>query len=191
MATTRKVSLSKQADWETWLSFIQTKATRSGIWDLINPSLATKAAEFPEPVKPSPPLPEPGQQVDKNAVETYKLLTADYKLDLDEYDRQQRALTEITNFIHETVSVQTATFIKKADTHPWSQLRALKARLAPTDSARSVEVINKHHRLVEEVIHTINDLRFSKPCDRPSTHVYSTLPIHTYEAYELKGWLWV
>ena len=43
-----------------------------------------------------------------------------------------------------------------------------------------------HRHLVEEVLHTFNGLRFSKPCDRSSAHtVHSTLPIHpyTYEAY--------
>ena len=106
MTITRKVSLSKQTNWETWLSFIQTKAIRSNVWNLINSSLAIKSTEFLKLVKSSPLLSKAEQQIYKNVVEIYKLLIVDFKLDLNEYDRQQRILTEITNFIHEIVSVQ-------------------------------------------------------------------------------------
>ena len=147
MASSRKVILSKPVDWETWISFVETKATRSEVWDLINPSFTIKPSEIPKPSKPVLPVPAQNQPLDKDLVEIFKLQTAAYRNDLDEYDRQQRALTDIINFIHESISVQTALHIRKVDSHPWSQLRALKAALAPTDQARSLEIEKQYHKL--------------------------------------------
>ena len=94
-------------------------------------------------------MPAQNQPLDKDFVEIFKLQTAAYRNDLNEYDRQQRALTDIINFIHESISVQTALHIRKVDSHSWSQLRTLKAALVPTDQARSLEIEKQYHKLTK------------------------------------------
>lgn len=147
--TTQKIVLAKSADWKKWIFSVKTKAMNSGVWDLINPDLNIKPLQQERPIKPTFVVPQSTNEIDKDSYKLFKIQISAYKHDLDEYDRQQNALMEIINFIHDSLSVQTALFIKNVDAHPWSQLRALKARLAPTDQARSIEVERLYHRLAK------------------------------------------
>ena len=144
---TRKIVLAKPADWETWISFLKTKATNLGVWELVNPDLTEKPAAKERPAKPIFEPPQDAAQIDNNAFNLFKIQSAVYKLNLDEYEREQKAFTDITNFIHDTLAIQVAAFTKGADADPWSQLRALKLKLAPTDQARKMEVERLYHRL--------------------------------------------
>ena len=131
----------------TWFLFVRTRATNSGIWNLVNPETTPKPLDVLPPIKPVFILPIDPSTYDPAAYEVFKVQTHIYKLWLGEYEKQQKAYADLITFIQETVTVQNATYIQKVDAHPWNLLRALKERLAPSDEARSIEIENKYHKL--------------------------------------------
>ena len=147
MSTTRKIVLGKPADWDTWFSFVRSRATNSGIWDLVNPEIITKPISIQSPTEPVFILSTDAATFDPRAYEVYKAQTHIYKIQLAKYEKQQKAFADLITFIQDTITVQNATYIQKEEPHPWNQLRALKTRLAPSDSARCIEIENKYHRL--------------------------------------------
>ena len=72
-----------------------------------------------------------------------------YNIQLQQYDRQRKAFTELMDFIYDTIALQNIIYIQSEDPNPWSILRALKARLAPTDEARSDEIEAQYQRLIK------------------------------------------
>ena len=84
---------------------------------------------------------------DPRAYEVYKAQTHIYKIQLAKYEKQQKVFADLITFIQDTITVQNATYIQKEEPHPWNQLRALKTRLAPSYSARCIEIEIKYHRL--------------------------------------------
>ena len=50
--TTTKVTLTKPADWDLWISYVRARATYSQIWDLINPDLTKRPVALMKPILP-------------------------------------------------------------------------------------------------------------------------------------------
>lgn len=147
MTSNRKIVLSKTADWDSWFSFVKTKATIGGIWELVDPSKPTIPSHQQLPVPPTFQAPTDPLEINQQACYLFEIQILEYKLQLEGYDRQQKAFSELIIFIHDTISVQNAVYIQKEDPNPWSMLRALKARLAPTDTVRSMDIEAKYHKL--------------------------------------------
>lgn len=143
----RKIVLGKPLDWDTWISFVKSRADNNDIWELVNPELTEKPETLKKPQKPNYDLPEDDAQFDQKKFEAYKARMQLYKADLAEYEKQKKAFGDLISFIQETITTSTAIFIQKEDTHPWNLLRALKRRLAPSDDARSLEIEQKYIKL--------------------------------------------
>ncbi|KAF4310709.1 Integrase catalytic core [Botryosphaeria dothidea] len=72
----------------------------------------------------------------------------DYKEDKKEYDRQMRELNNLSSLIEDSVSQPLLPLLRKIeDSHPYAQLRALKARLQPSVSTQQEFILNKLREL--------------------------------------------
>jgi hypothetical protein len=146
MINTRKVVLSKPADWDIWFSFVKAKAINHEVWELVNPSIEAKSVGIPKPTPPIMPVVGPGG-LNKDAVELYKLECASYTHRTADYQNQKKALIDLINYIQEIITVDNVIYIRSIDLHSWNQLRALKKRLASTDSARTMIIEAKYRQL--------------------------------------------
>lgn len=144
-SNTKKVILAKSVDWDPWISFVRKRAKASRIWEYVDPSLSDKPAQ---PLPPTKPIlaRQVGGAVDPIALEVYKLDLVEYKAELAEYERQEKAFGDLGAFIQDTIAAHNAVFIQYED-HPWNVLVALKNRLAPSDESRSLAVEQRYQKL--------------------------------------------
>lgn len=147
MSTSKKVILSKTADWDPWISFVRNRAKASRIWDLVDPTLTERPQQLELPEEPIYTIPAAGTPLNRDTLEIYKVQNSLYKMQLAAYERQEKAFGDLTAFIQDTIAANNVIFIQKEDSHPWNILRALKNRLAPSDEARSLAVEQKYHKL--------------------------------------------
>jgi hypothetical protein len=84
---------------------------------------------------------------DRDAFEYYKVEFLVYKNNLSAYETQQRAITNLINFIQETITVENALYIEKMKSHSWDQLRALQTRLTSTNVARLMNIETRYRKL--------------------------------------------
>ena len=63
------------------------------------------------------------------------------------HEKEQKAYAEILKLITSTITATNAIYIQDVESHPWSILKRLKERLAPSDKARSLELELKYHLL--------------------------------------------
>ena len=147
--STRKTILAKPEDWDTWFSFIRDRATGTRIWNEVNPEVIPRPANLQEPTQPEFQIPDNAADFDSKAYEVHKARMDAYKHQLAAYERQQKAYTDLIEFIHETITVQVALVVRKIESHPWNKLVALKQHLSPSDDARNVEIENKYRKVCQ------------------------------------------
>ncbi|KAG6995781.1 hypothetical protein G7Y79_00042g078860 [Physcia stellaris] len=145
--TKRELKLSSSKDWDAWLSVVRAKATGYSIWDLIDPSKDTRPTGKFEPVEPNLDAQQGVDFTEKHA--RYKIALSKYKKELQDWKEQKDSMAKIIDHIYSTTTVTNLIFIQSVEIHPWTVLRALKARLAPTDSARSLELEQEYNRLIK------------------------------------------
>ena len=111
----------------------------------------TTISRGPKPARPQYPA-KPilarleGGTVDPTALELYKVDIVQYEADLAEYERQEKAFGDLRGFIQDTIAAHNAVLIQHED-HPWSVLRALKNRLAPSAQSRSLAIEQRYQKL--------------------------------------------
>lgn len=104
--------------------------------------MPTKPAQPQYPAKPIL-IRLQGGHVDPTSLEAYKLELLEHKIELAEYERQEKAFADLIEFIQETIAAQNVVFIQNED-HLWNILRALKNRFAPSDQAKSLAIEQKY-----------------------------------------------
>lgn len=139
--------MSSQKDWDPWIAIVKAKATGYKIWNLINPALEEKPAARLEPTRPILNAMEGDDFVEKNL--RYKYAMTEYKQDLQAYKEEQEAMAKMITHIYDTTASGNLTFIEKVEVHPWNVLRALKARLAPKDAARRLDLEKRYRHLIK------------------------------------------
>lgn len=146
------LELISSKDWDLWFSVVKSKAVAYHIWDLIDPSKNEKPKNLEEPEAPTEPslitAPLSSSEEIAKAIELYGEATEDYTISYEEYDHQQQYLVKIIDFIYDTVSTSNFAFLQGIEAHPWDLLRALQAKLAPSDQARSLELQRLYKKLV-------------------------------------------
>ena len=145
--STKKIILSKTADWDAWFSFVRSRATNNGIWDLIDPDLDEKPDSLTMPYKPEFVMPVDDLDFNIIAYNAFKARKDLYKTDLALYEQQRKSFGDIITFIQETIAAHNVIFIQKEEPHLWNHLRALKRRLAPSDNVRCLQIEQKYHQL--------------------------------------------
>jgi hypothetical protein len=145
------VTLSGPSDWDEWIEIIKTKAMGNKIWEYVDPS--TPKDDLPtlqEPTIPRSRDVNPNKatvaQLDANELEELKLLCYDYKRQVAAYERKEAALGNLRSSIQETISRPYLPYTFKCET-PYEMLVKLKQRIAPTDRAREVELVNRYNKM--------------------------------------------
>lgn len=127
-------------------------AVSGGVWRYINPDLENP---IPEPIRPVAPSPAEASLVEGHTTfasltpderEIFKLIYSEYKESLSLARQEMETLKAIRNHLVTSVSKDNIVYIETKDTI-YDMLVALKKRLAPTDEARKLEVIDKYRRL--------------------------------------------
>ena len=144
----RELKLVQTKDWDQWISQVRTKATGYRIWDLINPSKDSRPTSRTEPLEPvyTPPLVTTIDTIAK-AEADHKMAKKDYHTAYLKWNQEQESFVKIIDFIYDTVSASNIAFLQHCEVHPWDLLRTLQKRLAPTDSARSLELERLYKKL--------------------------------------------
>ena len=145
----QETKLITSKDWDDWLIVVKGKSSSYHIWSLVNPALNTKPTALPEPQEPAiPHIPDTASAEDSSkAVSKYTLQVTKYNTDLARWEKQQASFTRILDFIYASISKANLVYIESAEVHPWDYLRALQAKLAPSDSARSLAIEKDYHRV--------------------------------------------
>lgn len=116
--TTKKITLAKPADWDAWISFVRARATTSRVWDLIDPDADVKPDSLIEPTLPRYVMPADDTAFNLITYNAHKARKDLYKIDLQLYERQQKALSDIITFIQDTIAASNVPFIQKVAPHP-------------------------------------------------------------------------
>lgn len=134
MSRTKEVILATPEDWGSWISLVRTRATKSRIWDLVNPSLTEKPVALEDPEVPEYDIPEDGKDFDHEA---FKAQTRVYKMRLAEFERQNESSGDHISCIQDTIPIHNLIFfLETEEPHPWNILRAVKRRFGPCDEPR-------------------------------------------------------
>ena len=149
MTTKREAKLVTGKDWDPWLNIVKGKARAYQIWNLIDPSLAVKPTALADPVMPQAVISTEEQSAadSTKAMNNYKQSMSQWKALLTQYTKQTESFSKIVDYIYDTVSITNHPFLEHTEPHPWDMLRALKSKLAPTDSARTLEYERLYKKL--------------------------------------------
>ncbi|KAL8817162.1 MAG: hypothetical protein Q9191_008198 [Dirinaria sp. TL-2023a] len=79
----------------------------------------------------------------------YKFAMSEYKSELYDYYSEQKVMVNIIRHIYDTTAASNLSCIEKVEVHPWNLLRALKARLAPSDAARCRDLEQRYTRIIQ------------------------------------------
>ncbi|MCJ1263991.1 hypothetical protein MMC22_003862 [Lobaria immixta] len=130
--SSEKVNLAKPADWDAWISFLRTRATKNKIWDPVNPDLSGKPTSLEAPKVPELTIPDDHSLFDMNANNALKAQKMVYKIRVAEYERQNEAFGDLISCIQDTTPLLNFIFLLKTEEpHPWNFLRGLKRRFGP------------------------------------------------------------
>ncbi|KAL9575969.1 MAG: hypothetical protein Q9212_007511, partial [Teloschistes hypoglaucus] len=132
----RKVELVLSKDWDSWFTIIKAKAHIYEIWDLISPDLNVKPRLLPKPKefwlnKQNPTSAD---------MEVFNFENKVYKSQWAAWKEQKDSLSKIQEFILDTCGSTNLKLLQYVDPTPWDLLRALKLRMAPSDSPRQIEL---------------------------------------------------
>ena len=145
------IILSSPSDWDEWLEVLKTKAIGGKIWQFVDPSVPKESL----PVLTELELPQPADinnekttvaELDNGEKEELKFRRHEQKRQQATYDKQDAAMASLRTFIQETVSRTYLRYTFKCDS-PYEMLIALKKRVAPTDRARKLELINWYQKM--------------------------------------------
>jgi hypothetical protein len=139
----KKMILSKLTDWDIEFSFVKIKAINHEVWKLINLAIEVKLVEIFKSSSSIMLIVE-FKNLNKNAVELYKLECVSYIYRTTDYQNQKKTLINFINYIQKIITVDNVIYIRSIDSHSWNQLRALKKRQAFTDSTRTIIIKTKY-----------------------------------------------
>lgn len=145
------VILDKPSDWDEWLFLVKEKALINDIWQYTNPNLDVEPIQPIKPVRPTP------IDVDPQAITildltpdqrlTLQLLRDDYKSQEKDHVLLSKGIKELNSLICTTISRTNLTYILQDCDTPYRKLKALQRRLAPTDRARELELMQQYQDL--------------------------------------------
>jgi hypothetical protein len=148
--TSKAVILDSPSQWEDWYFVVESMAQDANVWDYINPNLSAQPDIPTLPLQPTASTINPDAtslvDLDINERDLYKLLFAEFKEEKAHVAKILDELKAINHHIVTTISATNIAYIRDKKTG-YGRLTALKQRLAPTDYARKLEVIQKWNKL--------------------------------------------
>lgn len=158
MAANRSVILAQTKDWDPWIAIAKAKAVQARIWGFIDPSQPTKPQELEEPDYPTyiPPIGIPPNVVASpeqisDAQEAHKDAKFRFKQQYNKYEDQRKGIASMVEWIYANVSASNLAFLRFVEPYPWDLLRTLQSRIAPTDSARIMEMERWYKTLIKGI----------------------------------------
>ena len=153
--TSKKVILESPADWKLWLIPIQHIAQSHDVWDYVDPSKSTDEIRTlrkstiltASQVKPQA---ESIMDLDDHQVKRFELLMSVYKEEAREYERKQKAISQINTEVITTVAPQYLYKVQSKLT-PYKKLKALKQEVAPTQILTKLEATALVYRTLKSV----------------------------------------
>ena len=122
---------------------IRISAQARGILSIIDVNAATLPQQPVRPAEPRywdvEPVAQSYSQLTADGKDHYKVLMDEYRMRVEQYERQQKALVDILDFIQNTVARNLRPCIHSLST-PYAILKALEKRLASTDRTRRIEL---------------------------------------------------
>lgn len=152
MSTIPKSSILLEGprDWDDWYEVVRTAAHVRGISSLID------VDADPPPHQPTMPVRPRYQQVragvtsyadlEPEEKDHFKVLMSEYRIRMERYEKQQKALIDILDFIQATMGRNLRAYIHGKST-PVEILKALKKALGPTDRVRRLELAREYEAL--------------------------------------------
>lgn len=147
MSSKRELKLDTTKDWDAWLAVIKRKAVGYRIWIFVDPSNQAKPEQLEEPEEPDIEVILKAVSTAQDIASLGKVQFSQYKAKKAKWDEQQESIIKLMDFIYESITVPNLISIQKTEVHPYNMLRALKQRLAPSDSARLLEIEQDYARL--------------------------------------------
>jgi len=145
------IILNKPSDWTPWFFVIQDTAKNNKVWQYVDPS--KKKDDLPKLEPPNRPTPADVRptattisDLDQKQLTAYNQLYAEYKDDLRVHQKQEQAISNISNYIVRTISIAYLPLINGLNiVH--KQLQALKHTLAPTTSGHKRDALVQYMAL--------------------------------------------
>ena len=141
-----ELKLATSKDWDPWITIVRTRATGFMIWDKINPSLSEKPASLDRPDEPNYIEDLPGEKPEEIVAKRadYRFREKQWQKKEAKWKEQHESFNKIIEFIYSTVTIGNTAYLQKVEAHPWDLLRALKLKLAPSDTARLMDLRRKY-----------------------------------------------
>jgi hypothetical protein len=164
------VILQDSKDWIKWIDIIKTASEKYDLWNHINPETpATTLPALVEPPRPTPstvlwpPLRTPAipagatpesaptrySELDSDQREALRMLNEEYNRDIKRYDKKVEASADLKSKIQESVHKDNFEYTTNCAS-VWEMLCKLKARFAPTDKAKELEVITDWQKVTKK-----------------------------------------
>ena len=91
-----------------WIATVRIRASNLRVWDIVTPNAEEKPLQLEKPDRPSTIAIYTARaggnaEAVKIAVEIYNLDKEVYKIDLADFERQAKALSELTTFLQDTI----------------------------------------------------------------------------------------
>lgn len=133
------VILKTSADWDAWITFIRINAQIEGVWDLMNPNLATEPHLPKEPARPLASSVKHGAyseaDLDEKQLKLLERKENNYYKDMAVYMEKMEPLKQLQRLVVATVAPTNLMYAGADETNtPYKLLLALKKRLAPTSN---------------------------------------------------------
>jgi hypothetical protein len=151
-AQTKQIVILHSKDWFKWLQNVKlyAKSLPTDVWQYIDPKLDEEPAI---PAIPSRPKPSDyaleattWAQVPATQLEIFKIDMMMWKEDQKEAVQIHECLQKCQAYINSTVHNNNVTFYKDANS-VWQTIRALRARLSPSNRARELELSNNYAQM--------------------------------------------
>ena len=145
------VILDKPSDWIPWFFVVQDSATNNKVWEYIDPSTEKdKLPKLEPPNRPTPasvlPTATSISDLDQHQLTAYNQLYAEYKDDLRAHQKQEQAISNISDYIVRTTSTAYLPLIDGLKT-VYERLQALKHALALTTLGRKRDALTQYTAL--------------------------------------------
>ena len=140
-----------------WIATVRIRASNLRVWDIITPNMEKKPQQLIEPERPSTRAIHTARaggniQAVKSAMEIYNLDKEVYKIDLADFERQAKALSDPTTFLQDTISAHNITYLRTlSHTHGTYYKHSKRSWLPVTQhrNTRSFMPIGKYAKVLE------------------------------------------
>lgn len=144
------IMLEGPKDWDDWYEVVRTAAHARGISSLIDVDAEPLPQQLTMPMRPRYQHVRAGvtsyAELEPEEKDHFKVLMSEYRIRMERYEKQQKALIDILDLIQATIGRNLRAYIYGKST-PVEILKALKRPLGSTDRVRRLELAREYEAL--------------------------------------------